>query len=170
MQDSDGFDEEWSQMAARLNEINKTLMFCPPEVRYDLQRNVVEVVEELANCQPLKPELLQSVYDIAETMVSGYEGRGKVHIGLRRIADREQAPKEEEGNLKMLDALSYVFEQNVRTDNYLLERQLVRRDSEGNLSLTIWGNFVLGYLNEESVKERNCAADKTVDFVRPELV
>lgn len=170
MHDSDGFDAAWDEMAARLSEINNTLMSCPLAVRYDLQRHVVDVVEELANCQPLKPELLQSVREIAETMVDGYEGRGKVHIGLKRIADKEHAPKEEQGNLKMLGALSCVFEQNARTDNYLLERQLVRRDSEGELSLTVWGNFVLDYLNEESVKERNCTADKAVDLVRPEPV
>lgn len=169
MNNTDAFDEAWGEMAARLSEINNTLMFCPPSVRYDLQRNVVEVVEELANCQPMNPEILQSVREIAETMVDGYEGRGKVHVGLRRIADKEHSPQEENGNLKILSALSCVFEQNARTDNYLLDRQLVRRDSDGELSLTTWGSFVLDYMDSQD-EAHEPVAENNFDSIQPEPV
>jgi len=166
MDNSNASDEEWGGFAARLSELNLTMLICGPSVRYDLQRNVVELVEELARRQPMDPEVLKSVHEIAETMIEGYEGRGKVHVGLRRIAERELAPQEEKTNIKTLSSLCSVFEQNSRADNYLLDRQLVRRSSEGELSLTTWGSFVLDYLDTKAEKAHEYKAGGNIKHIQ----
>lgn len=159
MDDINAPEELWDDFVKHLNEINQTLMFCPPEVRYDLQRNVIAVIEELAAQPPIHPVVMQTIHDVAETIVNGYEGAGRVLIGLRRIADQADCPAEEIANIKILGDLESVFERNARTDHYLLDRQLAERNGAGELYLTVWGCFVLDYLEKQDKHEHGLGRD-----------
>ncbi len=145
-------DDGDNNIVKNLRSLNRTLAFCSDSVRYDIQRNLILAVEELSRTRPLTLALLKSVHEVADTFADGYEGRGKVHVGLRRIADNEVIPKG--GNVKSLASLSRVFmENNANTDRYLVDRMLVSRGDSGELSLTGWGTYVLGYLDRQSAKE-----------------
>ncbi|MAE52174.1 MAG: hypothetical protein CMH27_10225 [Micavibrio sp.] len=159
MDDVNAPEEVWDDFVKHLNEINQTLMFCPPEVRYDLQRNVIAMIEEMAAQPPIHPQVMQSIHDFAETIVNGYEGAGRVLIGLRRIADQADCPAEEVANIKILGDLDSVFERNARTDHYLLDRQLAGRNCAGELYLTVWGGLVLDYLEKQDTYEYEFGRD-----------
>jgi len=166
--DTDAFEEAWGDTAARLSEINRTLMFSPPSVRYDIQRNIIEILEELTSQMPTDPDLLQSIREVAEGMIEGYEGRGRVHIGLRRLADQHDAPKEEEpGKIHAFSSLRAVFDKNAKADAYLLDRQLARRNDDGELSLTAWGFYVLEYMDEKAQESRALKVDAGIKTLFP---
>ena len=163
LDNTDAFEEAWGDIAARLREINRTLMFSPPSVRYDIQRNIIEILEELTAEMPTDPDILQSIREVAEGMIEGYEGRGRVHIGLRRIADKpDELNNGEQSKMHAFSSLRVVFDQNAKADAYLLDRQLARRSDDGELSLTAWGSYVLEYMDENAEEVRALKADSGI--------
>lgn len=146
---ADGYDAD-KDVANTLRKLNRTLAFCADSVRYDLQRNMIEVIEDMVARKPVNALLFQSFREVAETMIEGFEGRGRVHVGLRRLAEAEkrgavvQAPEK----VTFLGSLSEIFTQNARTDKYLVDRMLARRNSDGEVRLSRWGHFVLDYMDD----------------------
>lgn len=157
MEKSNAIDESWDGVAAYLSELNTTMTNSPPSVRYDLQRILLETVENLMLHQPMDPKILEAIHEIAENMIGGYEEREKIYAGLQRIADDGQTLQNGNG------ALSEAFEQSTRTDSYLLDRLMVERGPDGELSLTLWGDFVLDYLDAIDAEAREYRMDGCIN-------
>lgn len=169
LDNTDAFDKAWDNIAVRLREINQTLICSPPSVRFDIQRNLVQVVEELTLHQPMHPEILKAVREVAEGMIEGYEGRGRVHIGLRRLADGEVAPQDGSATkVQAFASLRAVFSQNAKTDAYLLNCLLACRSADGELALTPWGHYVLDYLDNNAEEARECHAGADMNKLHPD--
>lgn len=151
-----------TSIAARLRSLSATLAYCSDSVRYDIQRNLVRSVEELARTKPLSLVLFRSMEDVAETFISSYgEGRGKVHIGLRRIAQGQTSAGANGANVEDLSSLRSVFAQNAKADKFMLDRMLAARETDGSLVLSEWGKFVLRYMDKQLALEN---AARTADI------
>ena len=144
-----------NHLVERLREMNSTLNYCSDEVRHDLQRNLIQVVEELMRTNPNRMEYFKAVRDIAETTIQGYKGRGQVHVALRRISDQKDNNLSDEPNVFSLNNLRKTFARHSEADKFLVDRMLAKRNEAGELKLSSWGTFVLNYMDKQERKTIN---------------
>ncbi len=160
-------------VVARLRSMNRALMFCGPSVRYELQRNLIDIVEEMSRHRPLALKYMQVIKDIAQTVVGHYGQKhdvGRVHVALRRVDDLGQrnAPSEAKpSNVESFSNLRRRFSEQAKADHFLVDSQLAKRHEDGELRLTEWGLFVLQYLDDE--QEKALVAARHVSEFQPDI-
>lgn len=138
-------------LAEKIKNMNKTLQYCSEEVRYDLQRNLIQELEQLCRRSPLSLSYRKAFRDVAESVVESFHGRGQVHIALKRVANHKNH-ETRENNIWSLQRLKPVFQRNAEADKFMVDRMLARRDDNERLGLTVWGEYVLNYLDKEEDK------------------
>lgn len=148
LHESNKTDDSADSIAEKLKNMNKTLQYCSDEVRYDLQRNLIQELEILCRRSPLSLAYRKAFREVAESVVESFHGRGQVHVALKRVADNHNH-ETRENNVWAMGRLKHVFKRNAEADKFLVDRMLARRDDEEQLNLTIWGEYVLGYLDKQ---------------------
>lgn len=142
----------------RLKDFSKTLRFCSDDVRYDLQRNLIQTLEQMLRENPNGTGRLKAVRDVADSVVDGYKGRGQVHVALRRIAEQRNVSSEKDSNVLSFGSLKKTFQNHANADKFLVDRMLATRNDTGELELSSWGAFVLSHLDKRQEK----ALDNTI--------
>lgn len=161
---SDGMHDSADDLADKIKNMNKTLQYCSDHVRHDLQRNLIRELEILCRRSPLALSYRKAFRDVAETVVESYKGRGQVHLALKRVHD-QTSHETRDNNVWSFGRLSAVFKRNTEADKFLVDRMLAKRDlKDDSLKLTIWGDYVLEYLNK---CEPENIEDLDIHFLEP---
>lgn len=138
-------------IAEQIRKMSRVMAFCSDDVRHDLQRNLLQAVESLMRSNPVSLNLFASFREMAETVVGKYEDRGKLHIGLRQIFDKENHSNAvaKHSNVWIFQSLKMRFNSHNPAEKFMIDRLLAKRTEEGKLNLTAWGKFVLDYMNKK---------------------
>lgn len=140
--------DDADEIAQKIKDMNRTLQYCSDDVRYDLQRNLVRELEILCRRSPLSLAYRKVFRDIAGSVADSYTGRGQVHLALSRVA-KQKCHETKDNNVWSFDRLTSVFKRNSEADSFLVDRMLARRSDDGELSLTVWGEYVLEFMEKE---------------------
>lgn len=138
-----------ARVMEQLQDFSRTLRFCSDDVRYDLQRNLIQTIEQIIRENPNGVGYFKAVREVADSVVDDYKGRGQVHVALRRIADKNSLQADQASNVLSFGSLRKTFQRHAEADKFLLDRMLAKRNDAGELKLSPWGEFVLSHLDKK---------------------
>jgi hypothetical protein len=129
-----------------IKSMGRMMAFSADVMRYDLQRNLLQIVEHMQRTAPANLYHWAAFREVADMVIEQFDSREKLHSELARVAGKSTPDSNQlrrKSNILDFHAFKNMFNQRSGADKFMTDRMLAVRSEAGDLSLTAWGEYVL---------------------------
>lgn len=154
-------DEDLSQ---KIKSMGRVMVYSSESVRYDLQRNLLQIVETMRRTSPANLYHWSAFREVADMVVGQAGSAETLREALSRAAGQNPAdqPLRKKTNILNFMAFKSLFNQRSGVDKFLTDRMLATRTESNELKLTAWGEYMLEHLKKPEGKHQYSLQDAEI--------